>query len=137
MLFWVLQCLLNIVLVGVAVSYVIQRRRLMLLENQLRFALERLQYSAREDAINEGAETALNTPLGSALSTLSERKASSYGNDDIAGLSSSSRYALAQKLLLEGRSMADVGKRTGISETELGLLKKLASSHVSKNYEAH
>jgi hypothetical protein len=136
-LFWVLQCLLNIVLVGIAVSYVIQRRRLILLENQLRFALERLQYSAREDEITAATE-AINTPLGSAMSTLSERKASSFGSDpDVTSLSSAGRYSLAQKLLGEGRSLAEVGKRTGISETELALLKKFAASPVSKNYEAH
>jgi hypothetical protein len=133
LIFWVLQGLIDISLVALAVSYIIQRRRLLELEGRLTSALSRLDLGA------SGAvpvETNINTPLGSALSTLSERKAAPT-DSDTTSLSTTGRYALAQKLLQEGHSLGDVSKRTSISETELALLRKLSPRVASKNYEAH
>jgi len=135
-LFWVLQGLLDVALVALAVSYVIQRRRLLALEGQLRAAISRLEGGSYGLAPAALSEAALNTPLGAALSTLSERRASS-SDSEASSLSTSGRYTLAQKMLSEGHSLGDVAKRTGISQTELVLLRKLAQSSASKNYEAH
>lgn len=136
LIFWVLQGLINITLVGLAVSYVIQRRRLLVLENQIQAALVRLE--SGEYAHSSNTPNSVNTALGSAISTLSERKASLH-DSDTASLSTTGRYALAQKLLGDGFSISEIGKRTGISETELVLLRKLSpvAKQTSKNYEAH
>lgn len=135
MLFWILQGLMDLVLVGLAMSYVIQRRRLLRLEEQLQYALTRLE--AGGAGLNTSIPTAdsINTPLGSALSTLSERRASPGGGDSLTGLPAAGRYALAQKLLSEGGTLAEVSKRSNISETELVLLRKFSQS--LENYEAH
>ncbi len=133
LIFWVLQGLIDISLVALAVSYIIQRRRLLELEGQLMIALTRLDLGASRAV---PLETNINTPLGSALSTLSERKAAPT-DSDTTSLSTTGRYALAQKLLQEGHSLSDVSKRTSISETELALLRKLSPRVASKNYEVH
>lgn len=133
LIFWVLQGLIDISLVALAVSYIIQRRRFLELEGQLERALSRLDLTPSRSA---PFETKINTPLGSALSTLSERKAAPT-DGDTTSLSTTGRYALAQKLLGEGHSLSDVAKRTNISETELALLRKLSPKVASKNYEAH
>jgi hypothetical protein len=133
LIFWVLQGLIDISLVALAVSYIIQRRRLLELEGQLRHAISRLDTGGSRTM---AVENSINTPLGSVLSTLSERKAAST-DSDTTSLSTTGRYALAQKLLQEGHSLGDVSKRTQISETELALLRKLSPRVASKNYEAH
>jgi hypothetical protein len=133
LIFWVLQGLIDISLIALAVSYIIQRRRLLELEGQLQRALSRLEAGVPGAT---SLERNINTPLGSALSTLSERKAAPT-DSDTTSLSTSGRYALAQRLLVEGHSLGDVAKRTSISETELALLRKLSPKVVSKNYEAH
>jgi hypothetical protein len=131
-LFWILQSLLNIVLVGLAVSYIFQKRRLLRLEGQLQRAL---------NTLSSGTVEKINTPLGSATSTLSERRASDPEDRATAAQSSSpslnpaTRYALAQKLIGQGLSLHDVARKSGISEAELGLLRKISNS--PKNYEAH
>jgi hypothetical protein len=129
-LFWVLQALIDVFLVALAVSYLIQRRRLLQLEKQLEASLQRFSSG---DLLQQ-QDPAINTPLGSATSTLSERQASPDDSDTTA-LTTSGRYALARKLLGEGRPLGEVSKRTGISETELVLLRKFTQS--TQNYEAH
>ncbi|MEO5667274.1 MAG: hypothetical protein ABIR96_04370 [Bdellovibrionota bacterium] len=133
MIFWVLQGLMDIVVVSLAVSYLIQRRRLLELETELQAALERIEDTG-SFAIPQ--KKIINTPLGSALSTLSERRAAPADSDN-STLSHAGRYALAQKLITEGHPLGEVAKRTGISQTELALLRKLSPNFVPKNYEAH
>jgi len=138
LIFWVLQGLIDVALVGLAVSYVIQRRRLLVLENQIQAAVVRLESGEYGASNNDAGNNTVNTALGSVISTLSERKASP-SDSDTASLSSTGRYALAQKLIADGFSISEIGKRTGISETELVLIRKLSPTarHTSKNYEAH
>lgn len=133
MLFWVLQALMDLVLVGLAISYVIQRRRLLRLEEQLQYALLRLD--SGNSGLGPPTADGINTPLGSALSTLSERRAVPGGADPSAVLPAAGRYALAQQLIGEGRALGDVSKRTNISETELALLRKFSRS--LENSDSH
>lgn len=138
-LFWILQSLINIVLVSLAVSYVMQKRRLLRLEGDLHRALLDLGHSKATAHGIEENNISLNTPLGSPTSTLSERKNShdtSFENSSMTtSLSTSSRHALAQKLFREGLSLREVARKSGMSETELSLLKKC--SPFTKNYETH
>jgi|GEM_PF-2543463 len=143
---WILQLLIDVLLVGLGVSYVVQKRRLLRLEADLHRSLMDLKES-RSASLGAGvtAQSAplLNTPLGSATSTLSER-VNTQQQDRNAGIHSSSstslsvtaRYTLAQKLITDGVGLSEVARKSGISETELSLLRKFTQAP-KKNYEAH
>jgi hypothetical protein len=146
----ILQLLIDVLLVGLGVAYLIQRKRLLRLEADLHRALMDLDeknHLGSERSFESSIEklsltSSLNTPLGSATSTLTERQNEDDSRDydhknqsTSTSLSIPARYGLAQKLFKEGMSLAEVARKSGMSETELALLKKFTQS--PKNYEAH
>lgn len=157
---WIFQVLLDVFFVALAIAFILQGRKLLRLEVDLRKALQTLKDNSQQQNIlrpevahsnaNHGADLNLetlpkqekkpekvNTPLGSPLSTLSERNVEDMkdmeANKSVA-LSTSSRYALARKLLSDGLSVHAVAQRSGLSEAELALLGKLSSSsHINSD----
>ncbi len=166
-------------MVSLAVAYVLQGRRLLALERDLRRALQFLSSQAKaavqapqNHGATEGGTNAasamkssesssvnssvnstanfsvpnessgslsINTPLGSSISTLSERKASEMRVDEVThsiALSQSSKYAFARRLLMEGQPVHVVAQKSGLSEAELSLLGKISSS-TNKNNRMH
>ncbi len=148
---WAFQILLDVCLVALAVAYILQGRRLLALEKDLRRTLQKLATRENNDTsvIRESAKEviavasseieAINTPLGETTSTLSERKASDMRAEEVnhsIALSQSSKYALARKLLAEGLPLNSVAQKSGLSEAELALLGKISSS-VHRNNRLH
>jgi hypothetical protein len=135
LLFLALQLVLDLVLVALAISYILQKRRLLRLETDLHCALLELER-------REKSSEALNTPLGVATSTLSERlnsgvpETTSSAGSSSNSLSASARYTLAQKLLNDGVAASEAARKSGVSETELSLLRKFAQAP-KKNSEVH
>jgi hypothetical protein len=120
---WAFQIALDVLVVGILVKYFLVRgRRRSILQ------LER---------ILDLSQTRLNTPLGSPLSTLSEKKNIRAGeeiprsteaklSEDSALFSSPAglRVRDAKRLLNQGFTLSEVSQKTGLSHAELSLLEK-------------
>ncbi len=131
MVLWVVQMLLNALLVGVATAWIIQRRRLLVLESVLRDALDELRAGG---SISAGPS--INTPLGVPTSTLTEKSVSSQTTSaSFFGKAPSEAYRQALEYLDQGMKATEVARRTGLSGSEIQLLSKLSGR--LKNNDLH
>lgn len=132
MMLWIVQLLIDVVIVGLAVSWVLQRRRLLALEGELEGALRAL----REGPGHVAETPRIETPLGAPTSTLTEK---SIGAQTAAavlfGKAPSEAYRQALDLLEQSAPTAEIVRRTGLSASEIQLLSKFNGS--LKNNEAH
>ncbi len=123
--------LLNALLVGVALAWVIQRRRLLALESLLKDALDELRAAG-----NLSSGPVLNTPLGTPTSTLTEKSVSSQTtSSSFFGKAPSEAYRQALEYLDQGLKATEVARRTGLSGSEIQLLSKLSGR--IKNNDLH
>ncbi len=131
-LLWTFQILLDLFVVAILVKFFILRGR--------RRSLLHLHEAVRDQSENFASppvQGALNTPLGSALSTLSEKRNqrgmrdSALSSDpmlsedsSLFGSQSNLRVRDAKRLLNQGLSLSEVSSKTGLSHAELALLEK-------------
>lgn len=121
MALWVFQMVFNCVMAGFAVAWVLSRRR------ERRAERSRPVTAALPAPLPAaGASVSpvpLETPLGSPVSTLSEKRVPELRGSQATSLDA---YEKADFLLSKGMSMREVSRQTGLSLGELQLIGKLA-----------
>lgn len=124
MTLWLIQMVLNALLVGLAIAWVLQRRRLLKLEDELQRVLEELRMGVDRFV----PSSAIETPLGAPTSTLSEKSldaGQAVGLTSFFGRAPSESYRQALEFLERGMRASEVARRTGLSGSEIQLLSKL------------
>jgi hypothetical protein len=142
MTLWIFQALLDVCFVGLAISWIAQRRRLVTFEKDLHQILLQLktlkvlpeaQLPHHAPAANTSNSSMKEKTIG-ATSNARVHESTASGSH-FAAKASNQQYRKALELLEQGVRLSEIARSTGISDSELQLLHKL--NPAEKNNRPH